>query len=154
MAKRTRHHRLNRLSAEKTVTEAYLDTSAFIAFLDRSDSYHATFTHLFSSPPDLVTSALVIAEGHGWFLRRYDRHRATEFLAFADMLKPLTVLRFDETELMKSRQMLAAFSDQNLTLADAHGLVVMKDRRNAVCWSTDRHLGLTGVKLAIGERLR
>jgi predicted nucleic acid-binding protein len=107
------------------------------------------FNRLFSAPPALVSSALVIAEGHGWFLRRYDRRRATEFLAFVETLKLLTVQGFDGSELLKSRQMLATFSDQNLTLADAHGLVVMKDRRSAICWSTDRHLGLTGVKLAI-----
>ena len=64
--------------------EAYLDTSAFIAFLDKSDSYHVIAKRLFSEPPKLVTSTLVIAEGHGWFLRRYDRHRATEFLAFIE----------------------------------------------------------------------
>src|SRR5690349_6368065 len=56
--------------------EAYIDTSAFIAFLDRSDSYHALYRRLFSQPPSLVTSGLVIAEGHGWFLRRYDFNRA------------------------------------------------------------------------------
>ena len=49
-------------------TEAYVDTSAFIAFLDRSDSHHALFRRLFADPPALVTSSLVVAEGHGWFL--------------------------------------------------------------------------------------
>jgi predicted nucleic acid-binding protein len=133
----------------KTSLEAYLDTSAFIAFLDKSDSYHLRFKRLFSEPPALVTSALVIAEGHGWFLRRYDRHRAAEFLAFIETLPALTVQSFDVTELLKVRQTLARFGDQTLTLADAHGLVIMKDRRNGICWSTDRHLGLTGVALAI-----
>jgi predicted nucleic acid-binding protein len=137
MARRTEHR------------EAYLDTSAFIAFLDRSDSYHLTFKRLFAAPPALVTSALVIAEGHGWFLRRYDRHRAGEFLAFIETLPALTVQAFDVMELSKVRHTLAKFGDQALTLADAHGLVIMKDRRNAICWSTDRHLGLTGVDLAI-----
>jgi predicted nucleic acid-binding protein len=134
---------------ERGSREAYLDTSAFIAFLDRSDSYHATFKRLFSSPPALVTSALVIAEGHGWFLRRYDRHRSAEFLAFIDALPGLTVQGFDASELSRVREILARFGDQNLTLADAHGLAIMKDRRSAVCWSTDRHMGLTGVSLAI-----
>jgi len=46
-------------------TECYVDTSAFIAFLDRSDSFHALFRRLFSEPPPLVTSSLVVAEGHG-----------------------------------------------------------------------------------------
>lgn len=129
--------------------EAYIDTSAFIAFLDRSDSHHVTFGRLFASPPPLVTSAFVIAEGHGWFLRRYDRHRAAQFLAFVDTLPALTVQPFDVTELLKTRRILAAFGDQNLTLADAHGLAIMQDRRSTICWSTDRHLGLTGVGLAI-----
>jgi predicted nucleic acid-binding protein len=129
--------------------EAYLDTSAFIAFLDGSDSYHLTFKRLFSAPPALVTSALVIAEGHGWFLRRYDNHRATEFLAFVEALPDLAICAFDAPGLLKVRGMIGRFGDQNLTLADAHGLVIMTDRRTATCWSTDRHLTLTGSHLAI-----
>jgi hypothetical protein len=62
-----------------------------IAFLDKSDSYHPLFRRLFSQPPALVTSALVVAEGHGWFLRRYERHRAVQFLAFIDALPMLTI---------------------------------------------------------------
>src|SRR4051812_17413840 len=34
--------------------ECYVDTSALIAFLDRSDSYHPQFKRLFSQPPPLV----------------------------------------------------------------------------------------------------
>jgi predicted nucleic acid-binding protein len=56
--------------------EAYVDTSALIAFLDRSDTHHLTFRRLFAAPPALLTTTLVIAEGHAWFLRRYDRTRA------------------------------------------------------------------------------
>ena len=129
--------------------EAYLDTSAFIAFLDKSDSYHPTFKQLFATPPALATSALVIAEGHGWFLRRYDRHRAAQFLAFVDTLPDLTIQPFDPAGLSTTRRMLSRFGDQNLTLADAHGLTVMQDRGSAICWTTDRHLGLTGVDLAV-----
>ena len=81
MARRT-EHRHETAKSRQSPFEAYLDTSAFIAFLDKSDSYHLTFKRLFASPPALATSAPVIAEGHGWFLRRYDRHRATQFLAF------------------------------------------------------------------------
>lgn len=148
MARRIEHRPRNG-GGHSTKIEAYVDTSAFIAFLDRSDSYHQTFSRLFSAPPTLVTSALVVAEGHGWFLRRYDRQRAGEFLAFIETLEPLEVLGFNHVELAKSRQMLTTFSDQNLTLADAHGLALMKERKSGICWSTDRHLGLTGVKLAI-----
>jgi predicted nucleic acid-binding protein len=126
--------------------EAYVDTSALIAFLDRSDSHHPVFKRLFSAPPPLVTSALVIVEGHGWFLRRYDQHRAIQFLSFLEEL-PTFVQPFDSDELARTGRLLRKFSDQGLTLADAHGLLIMNERRTAVCWSTDWHLGLTGVKL-------
>jgi len=149
MARRIERPRHSSAGKRTKRFEAYVDTSALIAFLDRSDSYHLEFKRLFSSPPALVASALVIAEAHGWFLRRYDRHRAAELLAFIQALPSLGVQAFDETELGKVRQILTKFNDQNLTLADAHGLVIMEDRRSAICWSTDRHLGLTGVSLAI-----
>jgi predicted nucleic acid-binding protein len=138
-----------RRTEKKSFALAYIDTSALIAFLDRSDSYHSTFKRLFASPPPLVTSALVVAEGHGWFLRRYDRMRAAEFLAFIGSLPALAIEKFDEGGLSSARLILAKFSDQNLTLADAHGLAIMKDRHTVSCWSTDRHLTLTGVPLAI-----
>ncbi|MBK9167719.1 MAG: PIN domain-containing protein [Bryobacterales bacterium] len=130
-------------------TECYVDTSAFIAFLDRSDSYHALFRRLFSAPPRLMTSALVVAEGHGWFLRRYDRNRATQFLAFLDALPDLSIKGFDVVELAKASEVAKKYADQKLTLADAHGIALIRESRIASCWSTDRHLSLGGVPLVI-----
>ncbi|MGA2038890.1 MAG: PIN domain-containing protein [Bryobacteraceae bacterium] len=128
-------------------TECYVDTSALIAFLDRSDSFHPLFRRLFSQPPPLVVSALVIAEGHGWFLRRYDQRRAVQFLAFIDALPGLTIRGFDAAELEKTALVVKKFGDQGLTLADAHGLTIMRELRIGCCWSTDRHLGLEGARL-------
>jgi predicted nucleic acid-binding protein len=128
--------------------EAYVDTSAFIAFLDRSDSYHALYRRLFARPPRMATSGLVIAEGHGWFLRRYDFNRALQFLNFLGELPALVIEPFGPDAIAPSRRLLGKFSDQPLTLADAHGLLVINQRRIRICWSTDRHLGLTGVTLA------
>jgi predicted nucleic acid-binding protein len=104
---------------------------------------------LFSDPPRLATSALVIAEGHGWFLRRYDQIRAVQFLSFVEALSVLAIQPFDAAALAKSARLARKFADQKLTLADAHGLVLMAERRTASCWSTDRHLGLTGIPLVV-----
>jgi hypothetical protein len=130
-------------------TECYVDTSAFIAFLDRSDSFHPLFRRLFAEPPPLVTSSLVIAEGHGWFLRRYDARRAIQFLGFISELGRLAIRPFDDKELARAARLIRKYDDQSLTLADAHGLSVMTERRSRLCWSTDRHLGLAGVPLVI-----
>ena len=101
---------------------------------------------MFADPPALTTSALVIAEGHGWFLRRYDQHRALAFLNFIQAL-PIRITAFDGLELVKAQAFVKKFADQKLTLADAHGLAIMKARAVTTCWSTDRHLGLTGATL-------
>ncbi len=129
--------------------EAYVDTSALIAFVDRSDSHHALFRRLFASPPPLLTTPLVIAEGHAWFLRRYDRSRALQFLMLIEVLKPLTILNVGPKEQHAAYSILRKFSDQDLTLADALGLYLLQARRIKQCWSTDFHLSLTGVPLVI-----
>ena len=130
-------------------TKIYVDTSAFIAFLDRSDTFCSLFTQLFSDPPELITSTLVIAEGHGWFLKRYDQTRALQFLDFIEDLKILQVMAIGSNEIQEATKYLRKFSDQDLTLADAWGLWVMERCHAPICWSTDRHLGLTGIPLAI-----
>jgi predicted nucleic acid-binding protein len=129
--------------------EAYVDTSALIALVDRSDSYHPLFKRLFAAPPRLVTTILVVAEGQGWFLRRYDRTRALHSLAMIEVMQPLTVLGVGPDEYTSAVELLRKFSDQDLTMTDAVGLHVMNRRRNKSCWSTDFHLGLTGVPLVI-----
>lgn len=133
-------------------TEAYVDTSAFIAFIDRSDSHHELFRSLFAEPPRLVTTTLVIAEGHGWFLKRYDRVRALQFLSLIEDLQPLDLISVGGTEHAAGVRLLRKFSDQDLTLTDAVGLHVLEARRIDVCWSTDFHLGLTGIPLVIHNR--
>src|SRR5918998_2689333 len=132
-------------------TEVYIDTSAFIAFLDRSDTFHALFRRLFSEPPAIFTTTLVVAEGHAWFLRRYDRFRALQFLAMIEDLKPLRVAQVGHAEQVGATRLLRRFSDQDLTLTDAVGLHVMHERRVGTCWSTDFHLGLKGVKLVVND---
>ena len=130
-------------------TSAYVDTSALIAFADRSDTYHPLFRRLFSAPPKLVTTPLVIAEGHAWFLRRYDRTRALQFLAMIEDMKPLTLAPAGPAEHTGATALLRRYSDQDMTLADAMGLYIMKAFKIGVCWSTDFHLGISGVPLAI-----
>lgn len=128
-------------------TDAYVDTSALIAFADRSDGYHALFRRLFADPPTLVSTALVIAEGHGWFLKRYDRLRALQFIALVEQLRPMRVVPVGPEEQAGGIRMLRKFSNQDLSLTDAVGLHIMHTHRLRACWSTDRHLGLSGVPL-------
>jgi predicted nucleic acid-binding protein len=133
-----------------TRTEAYVDTSALIAFADRSDSYHHLFRRAFAQPPPLISTPLVIAEGHGWFLKRFDSYRALEFLAMIESM-PLKLTAIGKEELTAGAAILRRFSDQDITLVDAVGLHLMAEHRIRSCWSTDFHLSLTGVSLLIHQ---
>jgi predicted nucleic acid-binding protein len=131
-------------------TDAYIDTSALIAFVDVSDTHNSLFRRLFANPPrTVITTCLVVAEGHAWFLKRYDRTRALQFLAMIEDMKFLDVVAIGPGELAAGTTVLRKFADQDLTLVDAVGLHLMTARHTRCCWSTDRHLGLTGVPLAI-----
>jgi predicted nucleic acid-binding protein len=134
-----------------TRIEAYVDTSALIAFADRSDTHHDIFRRLFMEPPSLLTTTLVVAEGHGWFLRRYDRDHALQFLAMIEAMTPLAVASVGPKEQAAAAQVLRRFSDQDLTIADALGLHLMDTHRIGTCWSTDFHLGITGVPLVVNQ---
>lgn len=132
-------------------TEAYVDTSALIAFSDKSDSFQPLFRRLFAEPPPLVTSALVVTEGHAWFLKRYDRTRALQFVTMLEEMRFLRVVSVGQRDLRAAFELLRRFSDQDLTVVDAVGLYLMKELRLGSCWSTDFHLGLTGVPLVVHQ---
>lgn len=82
-----------------------------------------------------------------WTLR--SRAGPLQFLAMIDDISFLTVRPVGTSDLRGATAALRRFGDQDLTLVDAVGLHLMGDGRAAACWSTDRHLGLTGVPLAI-----
>lgn len=132
-------------------SKIYVDTAALIAFRDSSDTHHSLFAQLFSKPPSLLTSSLVVAEAHGWFLRRYDRYRALQLLDLIDKLPNFEVYPISAPEIKSSVDYLKKFQDQELTLTDACGLWLMKKHRVSQCWSTDHHLSLTGVPLVIHQ---
>jgi predicted nucleic acid-binding protein len=129
--------------------EAYVDSGAFIAFFDKSDTWHARFAGLFARAKALATTTLVIAETHGWFLRRFDSYRALEFMAFIESLNILHTIPADAELIGNATGILRKYSDQYLTLADACGLYLLKKNPKWKNWSTNRHLELTGRKLVI-----
>jgi predicted nucleic acid-binding protein len=130
-------------------TKAYLDSSALIAFLDSSDSFHKFFVERFSESPHLISTVAVVIETQGWFLKRFDARRAFQFMSFVEDLKILKVHPVDTSDIKSAKMYLKKFLDQPLTLVDALGLHTMEKHRISECWSTDRHLGLTGKRLVI-----
>jgi hypothetical protein len=123
-------------------------TSAFITFVDRSATYYSLFDRLFGDPPELETS-VGGGRGHGWFLRRYDRYRAMQFLGLFDTLTVVRIATISRREQQAAFTIIRQYSDQALTLTNAVGLHLMEARGIESCWPTDVRLGLTGVPLVI-----
>ena len=61
----------------------------------------------------------------------------------------LEIIPTGQRELGAAIAILRKLSDQNLILVDATGLALMLARRIRLRWSTDFHLGLTGIPLVV-----
>ena len=66
-----------------------------------------------------------------------------------ELMAPLQIHQVGSEEQSAAIKLLRRFSDQNLTLADALGLHLMEVFNVSISWSTDFHLGLTGIPLVI-----
>lgn len=69
-----------------------------------------------------------------------------------EIMTPLQIVSIGASEQRAAARILRKYGDQDLTIADAIGLHLMAERRITSCWSTDRHLALSGVQLVISEK--
>jgi predicted nucleic acid-binding protein len=126
----------------------YLDTGIFIAFLDRSDRYHAQAVQLFAAPPRRWYSSFgVVSETYGWFLHRLGEDAARTFrLALADLPR-LRLVAADGPLHDAIVHKLDHLRGHKLTYVDAGSLVVLERHGIRDVWGTDADLGLEGARV-------
>lgn len=126
----------------------FVDSGAFIAFLDRSDHHHTAAAGLFSDPPRRWLSSLaVVAETYGWFLHRLGEDAARTFrLALGD-LPHLELVPLDAPHHTAVVRKLERLRGHRLTYVDASSLVILERLRIREVWGTDRDLGLEGARV-------
>jgi len=131
--------------------DAFIDSGAFIAFLDRSDRLHEDVAALFAAPPRRwFTSVLVVAETHGWFLHRLGEEAARTFQVLLGELGSLTLLGADEKHHQAVLKKLDQHRGAKLTYVDASSLVRMRERRLGKVWGCDYHLAIEGAVVTPG----
>ena len=135
-------------------SSVYIDSGAFIAFLDRSDRLHAEVDRLFARPPRRwYTSVLVVSETYSWFLHRLGEEAARAFRGMLQELTGLEILPADAHHQTAVWKKLDALRGLKLTFVDASSLVWLKERAIDVVWGTDHHLGVEGARIVPGSPL-
>jgi len=126
----------------------YLDSGIFIAFLDRSDSYHQAAVDLFATPPRRCFSSLaIVSETCGWFLHRLGEDAARKFrLALADF-SWLELLELGGEHHAAVLRKLERLRGHKLTYVDASSLVFLGQLRIGEVWGTDRDLAIEGAHI-------
>ena len=131
--------------------EVFIDSGAFIAFLDRSDRLHPDVVALFARRPRRwCTSALVISETYGWFLHRLGEDAARTFRLLTADLPRLVVFGLDEAHRTAVDRRLEKLRGTKLTYVDASSLVWLAKKRINTVWGTDHHLAIEGAKVIPG----
>lgn len=132
-------------------TEVFVDSGAFVAFLDRSDRQHESVRALFGRPPArMITSILVISETYTWFLHKLGEPAARNFREFLDDLPSLRILDADTEHLGAVWKKLDELRGRKLTFVDASALVCLRQQRIATVWGTDFDLTLEGAEVVPG----
>ncbi len=110
------------------MSRAFVDTSAYYAFLDRTDTSHISaqsiFPKLLSDGSVLFTTNFVLAETHALLLNGIGRDAAMRFLDtfFQSAMILIRVTEADETT---AREILRASSDKEYSYTDATSFAVM-----------------------------
>lgn len=131
--------------------QAFLDTGAFVAFLDRSDNQHTRAKALFARPPArLTTSILVLSESYGWFLHKLGEPAARRFRRLLDDLPNLRILGADDDHRQAVGKKLDHLRGTKLTFVDASSLVLLEETGITTVWGTDYDLAVEGATVRPG----
>jgi predicted nucleic acid-binding protein len=126
----------------------FLDSGIFVAFMDRSDAYHAPAVDLLSAPPRRwYTSLAVVSETYGWFLHRMGEQAARQFRELIDALPALQLLPLDASQHAAVVRKLDRYRGRKLTYVDASSLVWLERRRIPEVWGTDVDLAIEGARV-------
>ena len=126
----------------------YLDSGIFIAFLDRSDRYHAAALELFADPPRRWFSSMaVVSETYGWFLHRLGEEAARTFRLALGEFPRLQLLSLTRDHHVAVLRQLERRRGHKLTYVDASSLVFVSSLRIVEVWGTDRDLALEGARV-------
>jgi predicted nucleic acid-binding protein len=142
----------NRRERTDTPPAALIDTGAFYALTDESDSHHqdaATILgQLARGGTRLFTTNLVLAETHALIVARLRRADiACEFLNGIYSSQSMTIVRVTERDEHRARDILNHARDKLYSFTDVTSFVVMERLRITAAFTFDRNFAQYGLQL-------
>jgi predicted nucleic acid-binding protein len=129
----------------------FIDTGAFVAFLNRADRQHTKAKFLFNSLPGRIfTSILVVSECYSWCFHKLGEPAARTFRPFLSNLPGLQILNADAAHRDAAWERLDRHQGRKLTFVDASILVWLEQHRIPTVWGTDRHVAIEGAAVVPG----
>jgi len=126
----------------------FVDTSAWVAVVDRADQHHAAaagfYRGIFQRYRALVTTNLVVAETYVLLRRALGLEPALGWWKSISTSPRVEVLYASPDEMHSVLAVLRKFSDHPLSLTDAHSFVTMRQRRIEDAFAFDAHFTLAG----------
>jgi uncharacterized protein len=125
----------------------FLDSSAYLALLDRDDQHHDEAIDILLSlarkRTSQFTSNVILIEAHALVLSRLGIQQGQAFLR--DMEKSATtVVRVRAADEARARQIIYQYDDKDFSMADAISFAVMERLHITRAFTFDRHFAQYG----------
>lgn len=126
----------------------FVDTSAWVALVDRSDDFHtkavSVYPSLLKSCRHLVTSNLVLAEAYVLIMSELGQRAALDFLKGVKGSPRVLLLYSDEKIESEAEKILMKYEDHPFSYADAVSFAMMKAEKVKQAFCFDKHFLIAG----------
>jgi predicted nucleic acid-binding protein len=128
--------------------DIFVDTSAWIALVDKDDSHHkeaaSSYPSLLKNHRNLITSNFVIAETYIIILNELGHKLAIDFLEKLKASPRILKIYSNEDIEEEAEPILVKYSDQDFSYTDAVSFVIMKRQKIRKAFSFDKHFVIAG----------
>jgi uncharacterized protein len=132
----------------------FVDSSAYLALLDRNDEHHqraqATLAALADGRYRQFTTNVLIIEAHALMLAELGIAPASAFLRAVDDSHTV-VVRVRAADEMRAKALLFQYADKDFSFTDAISFVVMERLDIRFAFTFDRHFSQYGFAVATAD---
>ena len=128
--------------------DIFVDTSAWVALVDKGDSLHrdaaTSYPSIFKNHKNLVTSNLIVAETYIILLKELRHKAAIEFLERTKASPRILTIYSNQNIETEAEGILVKYVDQDFSYTDAVSFVIMKRQKIRKAFCFDKHFVTAG----------